>query len=191
MKCQKCNRVLESIWTFCPFCGEKIKLDDFIDPRDGQRYKIVKIGSQTWMAENLRYKCDGARAYKDEPAFIQEYGLLYNRKASRVVAPVGWRLPSIADFQHLEDFVGTPKLLKKSFAWKDSLDDPFGFGALPAGYCCWQGSANGLGRFTSFWTSSGNDFYHEGSFYEIGEFDYDELGDSFVEFISIRLIKDD
>lgn len=164
--------------------------DLFIDPRDGEHYKVIKIGNQIWMAENFRFKCDGSRAYRDNQEFIQEYGLLYNRKASRFVAPKGWHLPSIEEFEQLETYVGNANLLKKKGAWKkDSSDDPFGFAALPAGYSA-QGICMGLGRFTSFWTSSGNDFYHQGSFFEIGQFNYDELPDTIVDSISIRLIQD-
>lgn len=164
--------------------------DLFIDPRDGERYKIIKIGCQIWMAENFRFRCDGSYAYRDNQQFIREYGLLYNRKTSRFVAPKGWHLPSIEEFEQLEKYVKNVNLLKKKGAWKKDLsDDPFGFAALPAGYRA-QGICMGLGCFTSFWTSSGNDFYLQGSYFEIGRLNYDELSDSVVDSISIRLVQD-
>lgn len=98
--------------------------------RMGRSYPTVQIGSQCWMARNLRTSTfrDGSPipriidpeewALTEAPAFTQfdndkrqpwVYGYLYNWYAvadGRGVCPEGWRIPTTADFDILTETLG-------------------------------------------------------------------------------------
>lgn len=79
----------------------------FIDPRDGETYKYITIGSQIWMAENLNYKStSGSWCYEDKQDYCNNYGCLYDFYTAISVCPVGWHLPSDEEWKTLERFLG-------------------------------------------------------------------------------------
>lgn len=104
---------------------------------EGQTYKTIKIGNQTWMAENLnvtkfRNGEDIPIAESEDdwflatigeiPAYVDVefdsengkfFGKLYNYYAisdPRGIAPEGWRVPTDADWTQLAEALGGLKL---------------------------------------------------------------------------------
>jgi len=96
---------------------------------EGNNYSTVKIGSQTWMAENLKtaklnngmlvqeiadsssWVTSTAPAlcwYGNNPANKDKYGALYNWfvVATDQLAPPGWHVPSNAEWTQLSNFLG-------------------------------------------------------------------------------------
>lgn len=118
----------------------------FTDPRDGQTYKTVKIGSQIWMAENLNYEFLGSYSVEGDTENNKKYGRLYTRKVAKVARPDGWHIPSKEEWDALEefvadilfrgdkDYVGYALKAKDCWEFDDNGTDAVGFGALPAGY---------------------------------------------------------
>ena len=101
-----------------------------ITDQDGNIYRTVKIGEQTWMAENLRatHYLDGSSIpsvnnlnawtglnngaycfYNNDTLNKNVYGALYNWYAvgdQRKICPTGWHIPSDAEWTKLTDFLG-------------------------------------------------------------------------------------
>ena len=127
-----------------------IAINPLYDNRDQQTYKIVLIGNQVWMAENLNYKATGSRCYGDNSGGDSQnrcgtYGRLYNwltamaltsscgfysscssqiKSPHRGICPEGWHIPSDAEWIALTDYVGGSSMagtqLKANSGWNSN-----------------------------------------------------------------------
>jgi uncharacterized protein (TIGR02145 family) len=137
--------------------------DTFTDKRDGQKYRIVTIGHQMWMAENLNYKTDSSWCYDNRKSNCKKYGKLYNWNAAMWACPPGWYLPSRREWTDLATQDGgtvssrsAGKKLKSASGWNRSGNgtDEYGFSALPGGGRNAEGRFDGVGCYGYWWTST-------------------------------------
>lgn len=137
------------------------------DYRDGSTYKVVTIGTQTWMAENLNYEMGKSYCYNNDLTNCVKYGRLYTWFAAKTACPSGWHLPSTVEWEMLFNAVGGPsvagRVLKSRMGWVvfnnaivsgNNGTDDFGFGALPAGQWLIDGSFYSEGYSAYFWSAS-------------------------------------
>jgi len=123
-------------------------------------YKIVQIGAQTWMAENLNYNVSGSVCYYNSEAKGAEYGRLYDWETAKTVCPSGWHLPSDADWDKLINYVESnngcsscaARYLKATIGWDGN--DKYGFSALPGGGGHSDGSFLGGGSSGNWWSAT-------------------------------------
>jgi len=153
------------------------------DSRDGQIYRTVQIGSQTWMAQNLNYAGGTTvvgKCYNNSADSCIKFGRLYtwaeamagsaSSSASpsgvKGVCPGGWHVPSDAEWAALTTIVAAQVgarqegyALKSSSSWSPSGTtsgnggDGFGFRVLPAGIRSIDGTFSNVGDNAVFWSS--------------------------------------
>jgi len=154
--------------------------DTFEDSRDGKSYKWVKIGTQTWMAENLNYNATDSKCYDNKENNCDIYGRLYswatamalplscnNSVCSSFISekhkgacPISWHIPTNAEWDELHSYVGG---INGTTAYK--------FAALTGGAGLINGSFDGAGNAGQWWSTSeynaeaayGQATYYDGS----------------------------
>ena len=154
-----------------------------IDDRDGNTYKTVKIGSQVWMAENLKFDSDSIKSecYGYQAENCEKYGRYYlwhtaiDRPEKECghgdtcslpqgniqgVCMKGWHLPSKDEWETLLETVGgkltAGMILKSQSEWYDDKNgvDAFGFSGVPGGRLQDNSYFDNKGFMGEFWSST-------------------------------------
>ena len=153
-----------------------------IDPRDGQVYPTIQIGTQCWMQKNMNYQTGNSWCYDNKKSNCDTYGRLYNWETALTVCPNGWHLPSDEEWTTLTDFLGGKDIaggkMKETgtLYWESpnkGATNSSGFTALPGGNRHENGGFVSLMLMDYFWLSSeysftnaynvGLAYYSEGS----------------------------
>src|SRR5574344_1612359 len=166
-------------------CTNTYGTNTVTDCRDGQVYKTVTIGTQTWMAQNLNYAVDCSWCYNNSADSCSKYGRLYQWTAAMNIAssylttsagavinaphqgacPAGWHIPTDAEWNTLATAVGGSDAagtkLKSTGGWYSSGNgtDSYGFSALHAGSRSINGYFNNAGLYADFWSATEDDAF--------------------------------
>ena len=176
------------------------------DSRDGQEYKIVTIGNQTWMAENLRYEIPRDTAdtvdvfCPQDPDTLALVGCYYTWKAAMKACPEGWQLPNQNNWKTLVNQISwtAPWGILETVCNTNSLtynsiqgNDVYGLNITPSGTCNTITKKIIFGGSAEFWTSTALDEFFHGI--AVFSFINDNLKtDSYTElsaFKSVRCLK--
>ncbi|MDR0516050.1 MAG: fibrobacter succinogenes major paralogous domain-containing protein [Fibromonadaceae bacterium] len=191
------------------FCSNgTIKFYDLLtDSRDDKTYKTVEIGTQTWMAENLKYNTNtsDSKCYGNLESNCDIYGRLYNWSAAGTVCPSGWNLPTDAQFTTLINYVERSegcsncagKYLKSTSGWNSGGNgqDAYGFSALPSGAGIYKDipphTFGGIGYYSVWLSATGYNSLN--AYGRVMEYNYDYAKRDYYgtwNWLSVRCVKD-
>jgi uncharacterized protein (TIGR02145 family) len=155
-KCLKCSKVRLNMHRFsdgiCQVCGQ----GTFHDESDGSINKIMKIGDQVIMAENLSKTPAKGNfwVYDDKESNIAKYGYLYDWEAARTLAPKGWHLPTKAEWEALYSYLGGDA---RTVYDQLKPGGSSGFDSLFGGERYARGAFNSIGASAHYWSDTQDD----------------------------------
>jgi len=173
---------IDSILFYRPYINPN---GTFTDPRDGNVYNTILIGNQVWMATNLAYlptiSSPDMGSYTAPHYYVNnfwgtdtakaktlcnylDYGVLYNWNAALTACPVGWHLPTNAEWTTLTTYLGGQTTaggkLKQTGTtlWNfpnTAATNETEFNAIPGGYRDYSAPTYYLlGNVGFYWSSS-------------------------------------
>lgn len=213
---------------------------------DANVYHAIKIGNQVWTVENLRttkyndgtsiplVTTDATWGALSTPGFcyfnnttnvdsIKKFGALYNWYVAnptnpRLIAPVGWHVPTNAEWDTLQNFLiangysndasNTAFNIAKSLAAKTdwntdtthgaigndlSKNNRSGFSAIPCGYRFKDSFFYGIGSRCYWWGTTESQFNTSLAYFHNLSYDFDDIGfgnDVKSIGVSLRLVRD-
>lgn len=175
----------------------------FTDPRDGQIYNLVTIGTQRWFAENLNYETADSWWFDNSSVNGAIYGRLYTWDAALTACPAGWHLPSDAEWNILTDYLGGNDVAggKMKEAGTTHWESPntgasneSGFTALPGGLS--DGSGGGfvnLRSSGSLWSATEYSSTTTTAWHRLLYYNLDDVGRYYYHKgtgFSVRCLKD-
>jgi uncharacterized protein (TIGR02145 family) len=197
---KKKNKILSHlsiIMALVLFFTSSCKKDDLeisygsMTDQTGNTYKTVEIGSQTWMAENLKttkysdntsipnvtsnsawikLTTPGYCWYNnDETTNKPTYGALYNWYTAKTgkLCPTGWHVPTDAEFKTLEMSLGMTQVQADGTLWRGTDQ-----GTQMKNTTGWKTGENGTNT-SGFSALPGGYRYHlDGAFNNVGELGY-------------------
>ena len=179
---------------------KNVAYDTIIDSRDNQVYKVVTIGSQTWMAENLNYydeKIVGdAICLENKSSNCEKYGRLYNLPVTlgydsvevsprdfienkdslnmQGICPNGWRIPTFTEWKNVANKWSSNKIGISILNGSGYYSKKFYTGSV-------------------FWTftKASESRYVKVAFFDVSaKFFYDDRSMEQSNFVSVRCVKD-
>ncbi|MCL2281684.1 MAG: hypothetical protein FWC26_00010 [Fibromonadales bacterium] len=185
-------------------CGKK-QDSSFVDPRDEQKYRTVKIGNLVWMAQNLNFGTGSSHCLNDDSANCDKYGSLYTWHDAVEACPEGWKLPANEDWENLINEAGgsiAGKKLKAKTGWANKKNgtsgngtDDFGFEALAGGYGSIDemgdlAQSMGTGSYANWWTATkfGLSWFVQSESDDMQESDFSDSGET-TSIYSVRCVQ--
>jgi uncharacterized protein (TIGR02145 family) len=154
--------------------------EEIIDPRDGEKYRMVSSGNQCWMSENLRYgalmssdmepESNGIvekYAYMNDNANLKKFGALYTwnelfdvpfSSINSGLCPEGFHVPTDQEFAELEIGLGMSAGDSSLVGWRgneigNKLKAPNGFNVLLSGQLS-NGTFHYMNEYEYLWTET-------------------------------------